>query len=107
MPRREGTTVSNTNLLPPVTLVLGGARSGKSVYAEGLVAESGLVPVYLATATSGDDEMSERVRAHRERRGHAWTTIEEPLDIAQALSHHSASDKAILVDCLTLWGMNL
>jgi adenosylcobinamide kinase/adenosylcobinamide-phosphate guanylyltransferase len=107
MPRREGATVSSTNSLPPVTLVLGGARSGKSAYAEGLVAESGLVPVYLATATSGDDEMSERVRAHRERRGDAWTTIEEPLDLAQALSHHSASDKAILVDCLTLWLSNL
>ena len=107
MPRREGATVSITKSLPPVTLVLGGARSGKSAYAEGLVADSGLAPVYLATATSGDDEMSERVRAHRERRGDAWTTIEEPLDIAQALSHHSASDKAILVDCLTLWLSNL
>ena len=107
MPRREGAAVSSTNSLPPVTLVLGGARSGKSAYAEGLVAESGFAPVYLATATSGDDEMSERVRAHRERRGDAWTTIEEPLDIAQALSHHSASDNAILVDCLTLWLSNL
>lgn len=107
MPRREGATVSNMKSLPPVTLILGGARSGKSAYAEGLVEDSGLGPLYLATATSGDDEMSERIQAHRKRRGNAWTTIEEPLDLADALMRHSDSEKAILVDCLTLWLSNL
>ena len=99
--------MSGTNSLPLVTLVLGGARSGKSVYAEKLVENSGLEPCYLATATSGDEEMSERIRLHRERRGNIWTTIEEPIDLVGALISNSDSKRAILVDCLTLWLGNL
>jgi adenosylcobinamide kinase/adenosylcobinamide-phosphate guanylyltransferase len=106
-PRREGNTVSQTNSLPPITLVIGGARSGKSTYAERLIEESGLKPVYLATATSGDDEMSERIRIHKERRGDVWSTVEEPLALTTAIQEHSNNDSAILVDCLTLWLSNL
>jgi adenosylcobinamide kinase/adenosylcobinamide-phosphate guanylyltransferase len=92
--------------LPPVTLVLGGARSGKSMFAEELVARRG-PGVYLATATAGDAEMEERIRRHRERRGAAWRTVEEPLDVAAALDRHAGPDHAVLVDCLTLWLSNL
>lgn len=99
--------MSETNSLSPITLILGGARSGKSQYAERLVENSGLEPCYLATATSGDEEMAERIRLHRERRGDIWTTIEEPIDLVGALISNSNSKRAILVDCLTLWLGNL
>lgn len=99
--------MSLTKTLPPCTLIIGGARSGKSAYAEKLSEESGLTPCYLATATTGDDEMSERIRVHRERRGDIWTTIEEPLDLCGALHTHCEKEKVILVDCLTLWLSNL
>lgn len=93
--------------LPPITLVLGGARSGKSAYAEQLVLESGLRPVYLATGTGGDEEMSDRIRVHRQRRGDLWTTIEEPLDITPRLRTLAVDGSAVLLDCLTLWLSNL
>ena len=99
--------VSQLNSLPPTSLVIGGARSGKSAYAERLVEDSGLKPVYLATATTGDDEMSERIRLHRERRGDLWSTIEEPLALTTAIQEHSNTGSAVLVDCLTLWLSNL
>jgi adenosylcobinamide kinase / adenosylcobinamide-phosphate guanylyltransferase len=87
-----------------ITLILGGARSGKSAYAERLIGERGL---YLATAEAGDEEMRERIRRHRERRGAGWKTIEEPLDLAGALERHASADRPVLVDCLTLWLSNL
>jgi adenosylcobinamide kinase/adenosylcobinamide-phosphate guanylyltransferase len=90
-----------------VTLVLGGARSGKSAHAEALVLSSGLAPVYLATAQALDGEMGERIRHHRDRRGPEWITVEEPLDLAEALRGHAAADRAVLVDCLTLWLTNV
>jgi len=93
--------------LAPLTLVLGGARSGKSAYARGLVEASGLVPVYLATAEALDAEMAERIRRHQAERDKAWTTIEEPLALAASLRQVSAPDRAVLVDCLTLWLSNL
>jgi adenosylcobinamide kinase/adenosylcobinamide-phosphate guanylyltransferase len=88
-------------------LVLGGQRSGKSRYAEGVVAASGLAPVYLATATAGDGEMADRIARHRARRGAAWTLIEEPLDLVGALRSAARPDACVLVDCLTLWVSNL
>jgi adenosylcobinamide kinase/adenosylcobinamide-phosphate guanylyltransferase len=88
-------------------LVLGGQRSGKSRYAEGLVAASGLSPVYLATATAGDAEMADRIARHRARRGGAWSLVEEPLDLTGALRRAARADRAILVDCITLWVSNL
>lgn len=89
------------------TLVLGGARSGKSAYAEGLIENSGLKPVYLATGRAFDDEMRDRISSHRQRRGDIWSTIEEPLDLAGALEELSDRRNAVLVDCLTLWLSNL
>jgi len=89
----------------PVTLVLGGARSGKSRYAESLIAALPPPWIYVATAEAGDEEMAARIKAHRARRGAYWRTVETPTDIAAALS---AREKApILIDCLTLWLSNL
>jgi adenosylcobinamide kinase/adenosylcobinamide-phosphate guanylyltransferase len=93
--------------LPRATLVLGGARSGKSRFAESLVAGHAGAHVYLATAEAGDAEMAERIRRHRERRGAGWTTIEEPLDLPHALASAARDNAAVLVDCLTLWLSNL
>jgi adenosylcobinamide kinase/adenosylcobinamide-phosphate guanylyltransferase len=90
-----------------LTLVLGGARSGKSRHAERLVLESGLVPVYVATAEALDAEMAARIAAHRARRGAGWRTLEEPLDLAGTLEKECGPDRAVLVDCLTLWLSNL
>jgi adenosylcobinamide kinase/adenosylcobinamide-phosphate guanylyltransferase len=89
------------------TLVLGGARSGKSSFAEQLVEASGLERVYLATATAEDDEMRSRIAHHRERRGNGWMTVEEPLALVDALTREATRDRAVLVDCLTLWLSNL
>jgi adenosyl cobinamide kinase/adenosyl cobinamide phosphate guanylyltransferase len=88
----------------PVTLVLGGARSGKSRFAESLL--SGATPrIYLATAEARDEEMRTRILDHRARRGQDWHTIEAPLDIATPIAQ--AGHDAVLVDCLTLWLSNL
>lgn len=89
------------------TLVLGGARSGKSRYAEDLVEASGLEPRYIATATAGDEEMRERIAHHRARRGGRWATREEPLALAPALRTEAGPGRAVLADCLTLWLANL
>jgi len=88
------------------TLVFGGARSGKSRFAENLVLESGLAPVYLATAEAGDGEMAARIANHRDRRGAEWTNLEEPLDLAAAIGREARPGRAVLVDCLTLWLSN-
>ena len=88
-------------------LVVGGQRSGKSRYAERLVAASGLAPVYLAVATAGDGEMAARIAAHRGRRAEGWRTVEEPLAIADVLARESRAGTVVLVECLTLWLSNL
>lgn len=89
------------------TLVLGGARSGKSAFAEKLIGESALTKIYVATATAGDDEMKDRIAQHRVRRGEGWTTIEEPLALVDTLTREATRNRAVLVDCLTLWLSNL
>ena len=89
------------------TLVLGGARSGKSAFAESLIGESGLARIYLATATAGDDEMKARIAHHRVQRGEGWTTVEEPLALVDVLTRVATQGHAVLVDCLTLWLSNL
>ncbi|MGJ7901123.1 bifunctional adenosylcobinamide kinase/adenosylcobinamide-phosphate guanylyltransferase [Lysobacter sp. 1R34A] len=88
------------------SLILGGARSGKSALAERLAAESDEV-VYLATGQAGDEEMRERIAHHRARRPAHWGCIEEPIALAAALRRHAAPDRCLLVDCLTLWLSNL
>lgn len=93
--------------LPPVTLVLGGARSGKSRFAEQLMARVPRNRAYLATAEVFDDEMAERVRLHREQRGPDWRTVEAPLALPEVLQRETEKGDAILVDCLTLWLSNL
>ncbi len=89
------------------TLILGGARSGKSAFAESLVLKSGLNPVYLATGAAFDAEMEERIARHRQSRGEGWLTVEEPRHITEAIKREAAADRAILIDCLTLWLSNL
>ena len=92
------------------TLVLGGARSGKSAFAQGSAeakaAETGGRLVMIATAQAFDAEMAERIARHREDRGAAWMTVEAPMDIAAALDGLGADD-VVVVDCLTLWLSNL
>ncbi len=89
------------------TLVLGGARSGKSAYAEKLATQTGRAVVYIATARYGDSEMAERIARHRSDRPAHWTTVEEPQYLAAAIQTHSTPNNVILVDCLTLWLSNL
>jgi adenosylcobinamide kinase/adenosylcobinamide-phosphate guanylyltransferase len=93
--------------LPALTLVLGGARSGKSRHAEALVEGEPGPCTFLATAEAGDREMAERIRRHQARRGVRWRTVEEPLELGAALGRESSAEGALLVDCLTLWLANL
>jgi adenosylcobinamide kinase/adenosylcobinamide-phosphate guanylyltransferase len=91
-----------------MTLILGGARSGKSRHGEGMALTSGLNPVYIATAEARDDEMRDRIAAHRERRvGLGWLEAEAPLELASAIAEKAAGDRVLLIDCLTLWLTNL
>jgi adenosylcobinamide kinase/adenosylcobinamide-phosphate guanylyltransferase len=87
--------------------ITGGARSGKSRFAEQLAASYGTSLCYLATAQSLDDEMGQRISKHQQRRGDAWRTIEEPLHLTQSLAANDGIFNVILVDCLTLWLSNL
>lgn len=89
------------------TLVLGGARSGKSAYAERSAAASGKEVVYIATAQAGDGEMVARIAHHRQQRPAVWTTVEEPIALGDALQRWCAPQRVILVDCLTLWLSNV
>jgi adenosylcobinamide kinase/adenosylcobinamide-phosphate guanylyltransferase len=94
--------------VPGATLVLGGARSGKSRLAESLALRCPGPRHYVATAEAGDGEMSERIALHRERRGAGWQTWEEPLGLETTLERLGAEAGAVvLVDCLTLWLSNL
>ena len=90
-----------------VCLVLGGARSGKSLFAERQIEATGLAACYIATAEARDAEMTERIRRHRKRRGDTWTTVEEPLYLADALDNAISPETAVLVDCLTIWLANV
>lgn len=92
-------------MLEGLSLVLGGASSGKSTFAEGLVKSSGRGLVYMATSQIQDDEMRAKVARHRDLRGQGWHTIEEPLDVGRALAAISG-DNAVLLDCTTMWLSN-
>ncbi len=90
------------------TLVLGGARSGKSAYAEKLARETGLFCVYIATAQAFDDEMRERITRHQaDRASDGWHTVEEPIGLAAVIARNAKPDTVLLVDCLTLWLSNI
>ncbi len=88
-------------------LILGGARSGKSRYAQQLAERSGACPVLIATAQAHDEEMAARIASHAARRGSEWSLVEEPLDLAGALDRAARAGSIIVVDCLTLWLSNL
>jgi adenosylcobinamide kinase/adenosylcobinamide-phosphate guanylyltransferase len=88
-------------------LIIGGARSGKSVLAEKRAMESGLQVVYVATAQALDGEMERRIAHHRARRPAAWGLVESPLGLAEALRRNAAEGTCLLVDCLTLWLSNM
>lgn len=89
------------------TLILGGARSGKSALAERLAKASGHEVVYIATAQARDKEMTARIAHHRAARPAHWRCVEEPLLLAAALREHARPGRCVLVDCLTLWLSNL
>lgn len=93
--------------LPRLTLILGGARSGKSRYAEGLVTALPPPWIYIATAEAGDAEMAARIAHHAARRGPGWVTHEAPLALTETLRMLGADGAPVLVDCLTLWLSNM
>lgn len=92
--------------LPSLTLVLGGAASGKSAFAESLCFQSDKARVYVATAQAFDDEMREKIEQHKIQRGSEWLTIEAPMDVVAALAGRTADD-VVLLDCATLWLTNV
>jgi len=89
-----------------LTLVIGGARSGKSRFAQSQPGASQRV-AYLATCRPEDDEMSERVARHRQDRSPHWTTFEEPIEIAHVIERAAADFDYVILDCLTLWLSNV
>ena len=101
------------SFLPALTLVLGGARSGKSAHAEALIAghlevdPTARRATYIATAEAGDREMAQRIAAHRERRGDQWRTVETLLGLGDVIVDTTARGGPVLVDCLTLWLSNV
>jgi adenosylcobinamide kinase/adenosylcobinamide-phosphate guanylyltransferase len=107
-------TVSVTNTMKTIhnTLILGGAKSGKSRYA--LLRGQQIIDMgprgkglFVATATASDDEMAERIKRHKEERGGQWVTVEQPLEIDEAVRRYDGEFDVIIVDCLTLWLNNI
>lgn len=92
--------------MAPIVFVLGGARSGKSRFAEERTLSFAAEPVYLATAQAFDAEMETRIALHRARRDARWRTVDAPHDLANAVTGEAAPGRALLVDCLTLWLSN-
>lgn len=88
-------------------LVLGGARSGKSRYAQGRAEAMDGPHVFIATAEAYDDEMRDRIARHRADRDGRWTTIDAPYELPEAIAAKRGSGAIVLVDCLTLWASNL
>ncbi len=88
-------------------LILGGARSGKSLLGEKIATRLGENPAYIATAQNGDSEMGKRISEHQRRRGGQFTTYEEPIDLSGTLIRAAKTHDTILVDCLTLWLSNI
>ncbi|MHB8169630.1 MAG: bifunctional adenosylcobinamide kinase/adenosylcobinamide-phosphate guanylyltransferase [Thermoleophilia bacterium] len=101
------TEKSNSNPGAPLTFVTGGARSGKSGFAEQLAVQGGGPVTYIATAEPGDTEMRRRIEEHRRRRPGSWRTVEAPLDLPEAVTAALAGGGTVLVDCLTVYLSNL
>ncbi len=99
----QQTSVSSANC----QLILGGARSGKSRHGEQIAKDSGLEVIYVATAQAYDDEMVKRITQHQLDRPDHWQSIEEPLNLPGIIKENSHAQNVILIDCLTLWLMNL
>jgi adenosylcobinamide kinase/adenosylcobinamide-phosphate guanylyltransferase len=96
--------MSFENMIPPrLILILGGARSGKSTFAERLAASSGKAVAFIATATASDDEMRARIARHRAFRPEKWHTLEEPLELARAVQQAYKLVDVLLLDCVTVW----
>lgn len=89
------------------TLILGGVRSGKSRYAEGVARRSGASVTVIVTATAGDEEMAARIAAHRARRPAEWQVLEAPLELGRTIEQASTPGTVVMVDCLTLWLSNV
>ncbi|MCS7282444.1 MAG: bifunctional adenosylcobinamide kinase/adenosylcobinamide-phosphate guanylyltransferase [Anaerolineae bacterium] len=87
--------------------ILGGARSGKSAYAQQLAARMGERVLFVATATAGDEEMAERIARHRAARPAHWRTLEVPTNVGEALREQIGDAQVVLLDCLSLWVANL
>lgn len=98
-------TLAGPTVITDITLVLGGARSGKSRYAEQLLRRHAAPWVYVATAQALDDEMRDRITDHQAARGEGWRTVEVPIALGEALD--DAAGLPVLVDCLTLWLTNV
>jgi adenosylcobinamide kinase/adenosylcobinamide-phosphate guanylyltransferase len=90
-----------------ILLITGGARSGKSKYAEQRAEELGARRLYIATAEAKDEEMAQRIAEHKKRRGNDWATVEEPVELSAALLAQRGRIDCALVDCLTIWLSNL
>ncbi|MEP4766977.1 MAG: bifunctional adenosylcobinamide kinase/adenosylcobinamide-phosphate guanylyltransferase [Roseibium sp.] len=89
------------------TFVFGGARSGKSRFAETLAENCGLQKIYIATGAAFDAEMADRIDRHQVQRGSSWTTVEEQIDLVGVIAREASETRVLLVDCLTLWLSNL
>lgn len=87
-------------------LILGGARSGKSRYAQLCAHDSGKEIIFIATARAQDEEMRARISRHRRDRPESWKTVEEPLALASSVQQYSSTERCLLIDCLTLWLSN-
>lgn len=90
-----------------IELVLGGARSGKSRYAEQQALASDNPVIYIATAEAGDEEMQARIARHRADRPQHWQTVEESIKLGDVIRHHAGEQSCLLIDCLTLWLSNV
>ena len=99
--------LSNDPRIVRSALILGGARSGKSAYAQVLAEACSPARLYLATGAPGDAEMAARIARHQADRGQGWTTLEEPLEAASTLLAHAGVGRVVVLDCLTLWLSNL
>ncbi len=106
--QEQSVLASSTNFSTPpkLVLILGGARSGKSTFAERLASSSGRSVAFIATATASDEDMRQRIARHRASRPQDWHTLEEPLDLIATVKHASNLADVMLLDCITLWLAN-